>query len=832
MSSKEHLVVRFLSDVKDAIASFTSLGTELDKLEANATGAQSAVGDVGGDAAKLRETELALRSLGVQSEQTAKDRIKKITDAFEKVRDSGTVSSLDIANAWEAASAKIARIQSQVTGAIETANERTARAMQRLGVTSVSSAEEAKKKILQDYEAIRDSGTATPEEVADAWAAAQDKIEAENRKLGTNAQRAASKAEEALTGAMQRVGIQTRASVEESRRQIMADYRAIANSGTASAKELAAAWRATQDRLVAVSRESAAQVNSLYYRTFKNLGGGMVNFGRSWNSNVSAPIMGLAAGVGYGMYQISQDILEIGRSAQIAGVDIERFQKMLFAFREFKVAPDQLASMLKDWQEKLGEARQTGGGELKDFFEKVGPQQGITAHSFDDLDPSESWLLFMKTLDKSKLSREDKIKYLEAAADDATLSLMVYDKLFAQGTEKFDNIYKESEATYSRLVDQGSMKLFSEEDYQVASKLAKSMDSVKDSKDAMMKSLMSQGGVADGLVAINGIIKAVIDFFNNYVDPTVTKILVVIGGFGIAFGSVAIFIGKVNEILPHVIEGAKDMGKLMVWIWNIAKKLGPAFTAIRAAATAAFSFLGPYIAGFFSTLMSGIATAASAIGTVLVSWPFLIAAALVLIAVAIYYWWDDIKAFFGKWMPVIGKFLSDAFWGGIDVAYEFIMGWVRWAQEKLSEFGSFISDVFWRAFEASRAFVAEWISWAAEGLKGLGSDVADAFHSALTSVTDWFTGWWDWAADKISWVTDAISGADDVPVPVAVATPSAVRAPSVENYRPTASGTPVNLNIGGTTYAMTAAPDVAAALTRDQSVKSMLRPTRTPRTIR
>lgn len=59
-----------------------------------------------------------------------------------------------------------------------------------------------------------------------------------------------------------------------------------------------------------------------------------------------------------------------------------------------------------------------------------------------------------------------------------------------------------------------------------------------------------------------------------------------------------------------------------------------------------------------------------------------------------------------------------------------------------------------------------------------------------------------------------------------------LRAASQSNQAPAAAGVPINLNVGGSEYALQAAPDVADALARNQSLKAGLRPAKAPRTFR
>lgn len=113
--------------------------------------------------------------------------------------------------------------------------------------------------------------------------------------------------------------------------------------------------------------------------------------------------------------------VEIGNLSAVAGVSTDRFQELAFASRAFGVQQEKLSDILKDVNDKFGDYVQTGAGPLKDFFEFIAPQVGLTAEAFADLSSAEKLGKYISALESANVSQADMTFYLEAIASDATL---------------------------------------------------------------------------------------------------------------------------------------------------------------------------------------------------------------------------------------------------------------------------------------------------------------------------------------------------------------------------------------------------------------------------
>lgn len=110
----------------------------------------------------------------------------------------------------------------------------------------------------------------------------------------------------------------------------------------------------------------------------------------------------------------------IERSAQLAGASVEEFQRAAHAARSVGVESENLADIYKDVNEKFGDFIQTGGGELKDFFDKIAPKVGVTADQFARLSGPEALQLYFNTLQKAGLSHKEMIFYMESVASNSS----------------------------------------------------------------------------------------------------------------------------------------------------------------------------------------------------------------------------------------------------------------------------------------------------------------------------------------------------------------------------------------------------------------------------
>lgn len=116
----------------------------------------------------------------------------------------------------------------------------------------------------------------------------------------------------------------------------------------------------------------------------------------------------------------AQAAKEIKNLSRVAGVAPEKFQKMAFAASRYGVQQDDLASMLKDFQDRVGEFLQTGGGPMQDFFKHIAPQIGVTAQQFRGLSGPQAMQLYVSTLQKANLSQSEMTFYMEAMASEST----------------------------------------------------------------------------------------------------------------------------------------------------------------------------------------------------------------------------------------------------------------------------------------------------------------------------------------------------------------------------------------------------------------------------
>lgn len=128
----------------------------------------------------------------------------------------------------------------------------------------------------------------------------------------------------------------------------------------------------------------------------------------------------VATATGIMVDRVSTAAAEIERFAMLAGSTPEEFQRMAAGAKSAGMDMEKYASVMKDTQDKIGDFLQTGGGELKDFFEEIAPAVGVTAEQFKNLSGPQALQLFYNSLQKANLGQKETVFWMESIADDAT----------------------------------------------------------------------------------------------------------------------------------------------------------------------------------------------------------------------------------------------------------------------------------------------------------------------------------------------------------------------------------------------------------------------------
>lgn len=157
-----------------------------------------------------------------------------------------------------------------------------------------------------------------------------------------------------------------------------------------------------------------------------------------WGAGVASA----AAVAGLAVIKHSSDAArEIKNLAQVANASTSDFQAMAYGARSVGVENKDLADILKDVNDRIGDFVQTGGGPMADFFEKIGPKIGVTIDQFRKLSGPAALQLYYDSLQKANLSQEDLTFYLEAISSQST-SLI---PLLKDNGKQFKTLAKEAQ---------------------------------------------------------------------------------------------------------------------------------------------------------------------------------------------------------------------------------------------------------------------------------------------------------------------------------------------------------------------------------------------------
>ncbi len=135
----------------------------------------------------------------------------------------------------------------------------------------------------------------------------------------------------------------------------------------------------------------------------------------------TAAVAGGAALGAMGMAAVNS-AREVQRLSQVAGASPRELQRWSAATRTVGIDQEKLADILKDVNDRIGQAA-TGEGEMMDFFTNIAPKVGVTIDQFEKLSGPEALGLYVSSLEKAGVNGKEFTRYMEQMASDSTLLL-------------------------------------------------------------------------------------------------------------------------------------------------------------------------------------------------------------------------------------------------------------------------------------------------------------------------------------------------------------------------------------------------------------------------
>lgn len=321
---------------------------------------------------------------------------------------------------------------------------------------------------------------------------------------------------------------------------------------------------------------------------FERLGDGITDVGGTMTKWVTGPLAAVSAGVGALIGKASTYTRDLDRMAQISNTTTTEFQKQAYAVRSVGVESENYSDILKDVNDKVGDFLTTGGGPMKDFFEEVAPQVGITAEQFRNLSGPDALQLYVSSLEKANLTQAEMTFYMEALGNDSTALLPLLQnngqamKQLGDEAERTGLILSEEtlEATRKARGDMGKFKQALEVvTVQIGAALVPVLQSlVPVLIDVVVPAAKSFADVLSGMVAA----------FNALPQP-VQSMIVKLVGLAAAIGPLLMIVGKVISLIGAL---SKAFAVLRIAALVLTPALIPVLTAM-----APFIAIGAAIAG-------------------------------------------------------------------------------------------------------------------------------------------------------------------------------------------------------------------------------------------
>ncbi|MBJ8477171.1 hypothetical protein [Acinetobacter bereziniae] len=271
-----------------------------------------------------------------------------------------------------------------------------------------------------------------------------------------------------MAGKDLKVALKITADLNQARREMrgikddLVDTSKAADSATKSQQSVSKASSSTADSIKKMStatdmKDGTKQLN-VYDQQLNKVTGSSAEFAES-NNKVLQSLKGFApqllsiSAASAGFMAIAMDTVnkaaELKNQSALGGLNVEEFQYYAAGAKTVGIQTEKLGDIFKDTRDKVGDFLATGGGELKDFFEKIAPKVGVTAEQFKKLNGAESLQLIFDSLKKTGMSDNEIVFYLESVADEATALVPLLEKS-GEGFKKFGDKAKASGAILSK----------------------------------------------------------------------------------------------------------------------------------------------------------------------------------------------------------------------------------------------------------------------------------------------------------------------------------------------------------------------------------------------
>lgn len=275
---------------------------------------------------------------------------------------------------------------------------------------------------------------------------------------------------------------------------------------------------------------------------------------------------------------------EIERFSNLSNATTTEFQRLAAAAGTVGVEAQDVADVLKDMNDRVGDFISTGAGPMADFFERVAPKVGVTADQFRRLSGPEALQLYVDTLEKAGASQQDMTFYMEALAGNSTRLLP---------------LLQNNGAELRRLADaaQAAGAVMSGETLAALNSARQSLIEVQTTAQGFTNQIIAEmaPALADGAAALAGMADA-----GGPLSAAVDQIAAAFGSLAQIVASPE-FIGAATSTLTALINLTSAAAEGMIWL---SENVDAVAYVLSGLAVAAAALGGPL------TLVAGLTAAA------------------------------------------------------------------------------------------------------------------------------------------------------------------------------------------------------------------------------
>ncbi|MBM3605045.1 MAG: tape measure protein [Alphaproteobacteria bacterium] len=201
-----------------------------------------------------KEVAAAFQRLGVVQERTGEAAKLALINDFKMIRAAGIATPAEIAIAWKKLKSQIADVNQSMGRDTKKELTEVEKAVKKLGIITEAQATKMKQAWTKEFMKVANSADSTTQDIANAHAVMSKKIEELNERVYGKMETEGQKAAREIAEAFKRLGVVQSKTAQDTKNQLIKDFKLMKASGTATPKQIALAWKNLKAEIKSVNK--------------------------------------------------------------------------------------------------------------------------------------------------------------------------------------------------------------------------------------------------------------------------------------------------------------------------------------------------------------------------------------------------------------------------------------------------------------------------------------------------------------------------------------------------------------------------------------------------